>query len=375
MSNMTFSEPIHRKGQDESPLAQRVSFTDDETGVVTTAATAEAITFSDDEAGSVGPLNYELAQQTFGHYADSTAYQSPVAPHRARLLADVESEHAQASMADEDDSAAAPATDQRANPTAKAQAGQFREAMKGKIEAVQTTVSEAAELFQSAIIAEKLAPKAHKPADRLIDLIIGVVFTQIGNFAKDLVGGGPIGAVVKQAVSLIKSAAKADHPPGGEKEVIDQIVSCANQAAGQFVVNATQLLDTLPVDQSAGDLQLLQATKNAPSVQAAKVGDSPLQGNIEHGIENEFLEATGAPSTGGAAAEAMATEMLRTYKAARIEFFDGPSGQSAAIREVLSDSAPGEIARAETADGLADSIYADKAERARASAVSNGDDN
>lgn len=268
---------------------------------------------------------------------------------------------------------AAQRNEQPMNEAEKAQAGQFKEAMKRKIEGVSTTVAQASELFQSALLREKLGDKPHKATDRLVDVVINVLVSQLGTALKNFVGGGAIGGIVKQAISVVKSAAKGAHGPGGELETIDNIVSTAKTAADRFVEVFQNLVDAMPVEQASADMKLLNVTKQSPAVEEAAEADSPEAGNVTRGVENQFLEAAGAPVTGPAEAEALATAMLREYKAERISYFDTPSGSAGAVKEALADKAPGEIGDAEKRTGLDKDVQADKTERERASAVGNGD--
>jgi hypothetical protein len=255
----------------------------------------------------------------------------------------------------------------------KLRAAQFKEAMKHKAEGVTTTVAQATTLFQSALLHEKLAPKPYKLTDTLVDYVIGILFKQLGNALSNFVGAGVIGTIVKQSLAIVKSAAKGSHAPGGEMETIDNIVSTANVASDRFVTCFQSLVDTMSIEQAASDMKLLNATKASPGVDDAKEADIEDAGSVEHGVENQFLEAAGAPITGPAEAEAMATVMLREYKVQRVFYFETPAGAAGAVKEVLSDKAPGEISNAEDRTGLSKTINADKYERNRASNVGNGD--
>jgi hypothetical protein len=173
---------------------------------------------------------------------------------------------------------------------------------------------------------------------------------------------------------MVKSAAKGHHQGGGELELIDNIVSTAKVAADRFVQVAHGLIDAVPVEQAAADMRMLSATMGAPGVEEASEGDGPDAGSVKRGVENQFLEAAGAPLTGPAQAETMATEMLRTYKAERIKAFDTPSEQAESVQSALKDPAKKEIPAAEERTGMAQDVRADKSERQRASDVGNGND-
>jgi hypothetical protein len=255
----------------------------------------------------------------------------------------------------------------------KLRAEQFKDAMKHKAEGVATTVAQATTLFQSAMLQEKLAKKPSKLTDPLVDYVIGILFKQLGNALANFVGGGAIGTVVKQALAIVKSAAKGAHAPGGELETINNIVSTANVAATRFVECFQSLVDTIPLEKAATDMKLLNATKAAPGVEDAKEADIEDAGSVEHGVESQFLEAAGAPITGPAEAEAMATVMLQEYKVQRIHYFETPTETAGGVDEVLSDKAPGQISNAEEKTGLSKSVSIDKYERSRASNVGNGD--
>jgi hypothetical protein len=80
------------------------------------------------------------------------------------------------------------------SPEEKAQAGQFKEAMKRKLDGVVTTVAQATNLFQAAMLGEKLADKSHGPGDALIDIVVGIVFSELGSLVKNAVGAVSLAA-------------------------------------------------------------------------------------------------------------------------------------------------------------------------------------
>lgn len=255
-----------------------------------------------------------------------------------------------------------------------AQAAQFRQMMKAKVDAVSETVQRATSLFQNAIINEMLATKEGKGADKLIDTMVGIVISQLsGGFAKFLANGVKfLEQILKEALKQSgKGALGGKAKPANERELINEIVSVANHAADAFVSHAKALIDSMPDDQAVADMRTLSALRSSPAVREESFADSAQDGQVERGAENLFLEAAGAPITGPAEAEAMATAMLQSYKAERINVFDTIGERNDAVQDALSGSSAKQIKQAEKNTGLDESVETDKSERKRATDLTN----
>lgn len=256
----------------------------------------------------------------------------------------------------------------------KAQAAQFREIMKAKMDRVAATVYLAMDLFQNAVTAEKLAVKEGDAADTLIDVMVGLVISELtGGLAKAIANEMQVlRTVSKQALkAAAKGAIGSARRPTTERELADSIVAAAMGAARTFANEAKSLIDSMPDDQAAGDMQMLAALKSSPAVREESFRNSPQDGEVARGAENLFLEAAGAPATGDAQAEALAIQMLQTYKAERIHILQGVSERSHAVEDTLSGVSVRQIKEAEERTGVDQSVKADRAERKRASELVN----
>lgn len=274
--------------------------------------------------------------------------------------------------------------------------------MRRKIEGVKGSVDLAGKLFLRAMLNETLSDEDGSSAGPIVQFILEMVFSEITGglskaifaLAKDVAKESAeaawemgIGTVsrswkemgtaesgVKRAFAGSKSAMKAsmhDSGDGGTKAeaaLLDLILSAMTKAADKFVDRAIPALASIPDEQAAADYQLLGATKSAPGVHEAAMGDSDTQGNVESGIEDQFLEAAGAPVTGGAEAEKLAVNMLRYYKAERIKVFHGHKVADK-VQDALGDPSVGEVKKAEKQIGEDAGVNADARQRERASDV------
>jgi hypothetical protein len=289
-----------------------------------------------------------------------------------------------------------------ANPEMKGQAAAFRETMRRKIESVKGLVDLSTKLFLSVMLSEQMSDEDGSGAGPIVQFIVEMAFSEITGglskaifaLAKDVAKESAEAAWemglasvsrswketaaaergLKQAFAVEKSGAKAsmhDNGDGGTKAelaLIHMICGAMVSAAEKFVDKALPALDSIPDEQAAADYQLLGATKKAPGVHEAAMGDSAEQGNVEKGIEDQFLEAAGAPVTGGAEAEKIAVNMLRYYKAQRVTVFHGLKVADK-VQETLADPAPEEIKKAEKNLKEERSIKAEGRQRDRASGV------
>jgi hypothetical protein len=258
----------------------------------------------------------------------------------------------------------------------KALAGQFRQLMKAKVASVQTTVHQAAELFQNAILADKLVDKeANGSADMLLDKIVGIVISQLsGGFAKFLANELKfLEKALKEILKMVGKGAYANEKkkPADEKDLIDQVIAVAEEAGRFFVSKAKPLIDAMPDDQAAADMRMLSAVRSSPAVREESFEDDPQDGDVERGVENLFLESAGAPVTGDGQAEALAFSMLQTYKLERVRVFDTIGQRNDVLHDAMSGRSAAQIKQAERDIGMDESIQADKAERRRASELTN----
>lgn len=286
-----------------------------------------------------------------------------------------------------------------ANPAQAAEAAAYKESMRRKVEHVKTTVAVAGQLFLKAMVSDLGKGEPSDGAGQFVQLILDMVFSELTGglskllfkIAKDVAkaeaeaawdqGVSAASRVWKEteqseaalkratgfAKSGMKSAMKGQHP-GGEEALIDAIVNASNAAARQFVDRASAVVASIPNEEAAADFRLLNETKKAPGVHEAKMSDSEEEGDVEKGIEDQYLEASGAPLTGHAEAERLAVNMLRLYRAERINYFVG--GERAnKVQEAITDPSVGAIKKAEQETGLDGEVRADRRQRERASQV------
>ena len=285
------------------------------------------------------------------------------------------------------------------SPMQEAQAALFKGELRRKLELVPGTVAHAVNLFQKAIIHDLIGKDSASDAgEAIVQFVLELIFAELtggigkwlGKIAKKVAdeeakmawaqgisavpkawGESEIAdSAYKRSIAAGKQFVKAEAKARavGEEQLIEMIITAANEGARKFVDEGRAAIDAIPVEQAATDMQLLEATKHSPAVHDAKAFDSHDEGAVENGIENQFLEAAGAPVTGGASAEALAIAMLRVYRAERLKAFPALE-QAGRLQHVMKDPSPGEIRDAEKRVGLADQIYIDKRERDRASDV------
>jgi len=242
----------------------------------------------------------------------------------------------------------------------------YREKMRAKLDALAGTVHLAMVIFQQACYA-KLVGAKQSANEKAADVVVGTVISHVYGLLKSAVAAevGPLGIAMKLGLEGIKQAASKGDGKVQEAELIARIVKGVEEAARDFVRKAKEQVAKIPDRQATDDGRLLQETENTTADLEAL--DSPGDGSIRQGVRDQFLEAAGAPATGGVEAEALAIEAIRVYQAERIKLFSGTDRVDAA-QEALSDPARG-IHAAEERIGVDQEIKADRAERSRASLV------
>ena len=255
----------------------------------------------------------------------------------------------------------------------KALATSYKRTMKAKLDGVKTTVAQAGELFQQVMRDEKLAEEEGHGGNKLAEMMVSIIISELsGGFAKFLANGVKgLDKIVKEALKATAKGALAKDKPPNESELMNEILKAANIAARDFVEKAKELVDTMPDDQAAADMRMLTALEGSPAVKEESFEDDAQDGSVARGVENQFLESAGAPITGPAEAEAMASALVQTYKSERISVFQNIGKRNEAVDDALSGRSGKEVEKAEKEVGLDEEVKADKNERKRASELTN----
>lgn len=255
----------------------------------------------------------------------------------------------------------------------KALATSYKRTMKAKLGSVTGTVAMAAELFQQVMKDEKLAEEEGHGGNKLVETMVSIVISELsGGFAKFLANGVEgLDKIVKEALKATAKGALAKDKPTNESELVNEILRAANAAALGFVDKAQALVDAMPDDQAAADMRMLTALEGSPAVKEESFEDDAQDGSVARGVENQFLEAAGAPITGPAESESIAAALVQTYKAERINVFHNVGKRNEAVDAALSGRSGKEVEKGEKEIGLDESVKADKHERKRASDLTN----
>jgi hypothetical protein len=110
---------------------------------------------------------------------------------------------------------------------------------------------------------------------------------------------------------------------------------------------------------------------SSPAVGYAKDDDSRTAGDIEHAVENEFLEACGAPITSIATSRSLAVVMLQSYNAARIPTASGIPERNGFVSRTMAAVSEWEVDAAMHAERRDVDLARDQTERARVGMLSN----
>lgn len=244
----------------------------------------------------------------------------------------------------------------------------YRRMLSDKFDKFDATVNQACLIFEEAFRQEKRPKDPDFWTSFVIDTMMNEIIKAV--MAEFKVEIKLVQKLSEYSTSAAKKGFKAQKG-ADDYQIIGLILTDVRLFSHSLVHEAKAEIATIPDDQAAVNYQQYQAVVNSPEVEAASRQD-PIGQDVQAAVQDEMLEAQGAPITGASEAEVIAVRMLRAVKAEMVNLAVSPADKENKIKDTISNPAGRNIPQAEKTLHMQDDIYNDQKSRERAEPLVKG---
>lgn len=247
-------------------------------------------------------------------------------------------------------------------------AGAYRRMLADKFDRFDATVDRACLIFEEAFRQEKRPKEPGLWTSVVIDTMTNEILKAVtSEFKVEL---WIVEKLSQYAQGAVKKGAKAQKG-ADDFAVISSILVDVRAFSHAMVHEAKAEIAAIPDAVAAANYKKYDEKVNSPAVGEAAQADAVGQ-DVQAAVQDEMLEANGAPITGASEAEVIAVRMLRQVKAEMIDLGVSPQDTSAKVGEALSDPAKTEIPAAESRLNMDQDVFNDQKSRERAEPLVKG---